>query len=215
MWKIWCSSELGHFEEVAGLVLNAQTVISTPDNAENWPLEIVWAGLGSGLFWLRQGLLQSSALEVAIETLEQTLRVVHSNGLSAWVGPVASPLGLALTLAGRAEHGMALCKEAVDRSPSRHGAGNSLRLTHLGVCHLALGELSAAEEKCELALRLSESNGEAGHEAYAMHGLGLVAEATGNRTRAMELLKAAEISASRLCMSPLVSVCKRDLSALQ
>jgi len=98
----------------------------------------------------------------------------------------------------------------------REGAlGNSLRLTHLGICHLALGELIPAEENCELALRLSGSNGEAGHEAYAMHGLGLVAEATGNRTRAMELLKAAEVTAARLCMSPLVSVCKRDLSALQ
>jgi tetratricopeptide (TPR) repeat protein len=215
MWKIWCSSELGRFEDVAELVLQTQTVMSTPDNAENWPLEIVWAGLGSGLFWLRQGLLQSSALEVAIETLEQTMQFVHSKGLSSWIGPVASPLGFALTLAGQAERGIALCKEAVDSSPSRHGTGNALRLAHLGFGHLALGELSAAEEQCELALRLSRSNGEAGHEAYAMHGLGLVTEATGNRVRAMELLRGAEAAAARLCMSPLAAVCNRDLSALQ
>jgi class 3 adenylate cyclase/tetratricopeptide (TPR) repeat protein len=215
MWKIWCSSELGRFDDVAGLVLQAQTVMSTPDIAENWPLEIVWAGLGSGLFWLRQGLLNSNALEVAIATLDQTMQFIHSQGLSSWIGPVASPLGFGLILAGQAERGIALCKQAVDSSPSRHGAGNALRLVHQGFGHLALGELSAAEDRCELALKLTRSNGEAGHEAYATHCLGLVAEATGNRTRALELLRAAETGALRLGMIPLAAVCKRDLLALQ
>jgi hypothetical protein len=215
MWKIWCSSELGRFDDVAGLIVQAQTVMSTPDIAENWPLEIVWAGLGSGLFWLRQGLLDSTALEVAIATLDQTMQFVHSQGLSSWIGPVASPLGFGLILAGQVERGIALCKEAVDSSPSRHGTGNALRLVHQGFGHLALGELSAAEDRCELALKLTRSNGEAGHEAYATHCLGLVAEATGNRARALELLQAAEARAARLGMMPLAAVCRRDLLAFQ
>jgi len=175
MWRIWCAAELGQFEDATAHVVRAQNILSNSEGSEHSTVDLLWAGLGCGLFWLRRGLIDAACLDLAADTLKQTLNIARARKVDTWIAAAASPLSLALTLGGDPATGTALAREAVDRSPSRQGAGHALRWVHLGRAELALGELSDAEEHCELGLSLARRSGEAGHEAYALQALGLLA----------------------------------------
>ena len=214
MWRIWCAAELGHFDEVTAHVMQAQEVMSGTGGAEHSSVDMIWAGLGCGLFWLRRGFLDAECFVLAADTLKQTLSVARSRKVDSWIAATASPLSLTLTLTGDPEGAVKLAQEAVERSPVREGAGNALRWTHLGRAELSLGRLADAEQHCELGLELAKRSGEAGHEAYALHALALLSQATGDVTRTKERIAAAIELAESLNMSPLRAACKNDFPTL-
>ena len=214
MWSLWCFAELGQFEDAADLLLEAQDVVATPRAPFDTPLDLAIAALGSGLFWLRRGLIDAQCLELAVDTLEPALRLARRHELASWVPAIASPLGHALTLRGDPQTALPLLQEAVDQTVSRHGTGNALRVCHLARAHLALGQFDLAQKLVEKGLALARRSREAGHGAYTLEARGLVMAAAGNAPQARRCLKKALACAERLLMKPLAHSCRTSLAQI-
>src|SRR3970040_1775039 len=102
----------------------------------------------------------------AIPVLERVLELCRTFGLSLWLPPFASRLGLGLALAGRAPEAVPLIERAVAQSDAmRLVAGHSLVLCCLGEAYLRAGRAGDARDVARRALTLARSQGERGHEA--------------------------------------------------
>ncbi|MBI2158846.1 MAG: AAA family ATPase [Candidatus Rokubacteria bacterium] len=205
-WLAWCLAELGEFAE--GFARAEQRLHAARTAGE--PFELVTASLGLGLLHLRRGNAQD-----AIEVLDRALDHCRSGNLSVWFSAVASPLGYAHALSGRADEAVALLEEAVGETTSRRG-GHALRLAHLAEAYLLAGRLEEATSLAARALELARERNELGHEAYALRS---VAEVAAQRepaavNRAADDYRRAIARAAELGMRPLLARCRLALGEL-
>jgi tetratricopeptide (TPR) repeat protein len=165
-----------------------------------------------GLLYLTQG-----SLEQAIRVLDQGLALCRVSGDRAWLRPVATGLGSAYALQGRLAEGRALLEEAISESIRTGALANYSRwVARLSeVCRLA-GHGEEAGQHARQALDLARQQKERGHEADALHQLGVVqAHADPPDAEQAEVhYQQALALADELGMRPLVAHCHHGLGAL-
>ena len=165
-----------------------------------------------GSLYLAQG-----DLAHAIGVLEQGLALCRASGNRSDLRPIAAGLGYAQALQGRLAEGRALLEEASSEALHTHALqGQAERTTWLSeVCRLA-GRGEEAEQHACQALALARQFKERGHEALALHQLGVVyahadppdvAQATAHYRQALAL-------AEELGMRPLQAHCHLGLGTL-
>jgi class 3 adenylate cyclase/tetratricopeptide (TPR) repeat protein len=156
-------------------------------------------------------------LEHAIWMLEQGLALCRASGSRGWLRVIAAGLGYAAALQGRLAEGRALLGEAISESLRTGGlTGQAYRVAWLSeVCRLA-GRGEEAWQHVRQALDLARQLKERGHEAFALHQLGVVqahadppdvALAEAHHQQALAL-------AETLGMRPLVALCHLGLGRL-
>jgi tetratricopeptide (TPR) repeat protein len=161
--------------------------------------------------------INQGELEHAIRVLEQGLALCRASGNRDWLRLIASGLGYASALQGRLAEGRALLEEAISESISTGGLHNqAYALTQLSeVCRLA-GQGEEAWQHARQALDVARQQQERGHEAHALHQLGVVqahatppdiAQAEAHYQQALAL-------AEELGMRPLQAHCHRGLGTL-
>jgi tetratricopeptide (TPR) repeat protein len=163
-----------------------------------------------GLLYLVQG-----DLEHAIRLLEQGQAFCRASDHRVWLPGFAAGLGAAYALQGRLAEGRVLLEEAISDSV-RTGVRNAYWVTRLSeVCRLA-GHREEAWQHARQALDLARQQKARGHEARALHQLGVVhahaappdvAQAEAHYQQALTL-------AEELGMRPLVAHCYRGLGTL-
>jgi tetratricopeptide (TPR) repeat protein len=123
-----------------------------------------------GCLYLAQG-----DLEHAIRVLDQGLALCRAAGDRNWLKPIAADLGFAYALQGRLAAGRVLVEEAIRESIRAGALGYRSRLVAQlsEVCRLA-GHGEAAGQHAGQALDLARQQKERGHEALALHQLGVV-----------------------------------------
>ena len=123
-----------------------------------------------GYLYLEQG-----DLKHAIRVLEPALALCRTAGDSANLRQIAASLGYAYALQGRLAEGRALLEEASNEALHTHALqGQAYRATWLSeVCRL-MGRGEEAEQHACQALALARQFKERGHEALALHQLGVV-----------------------------------------
>jgi class 3 adenylate cyclase/tetratricopeptide (TPR) repeat protein len=174
------------------------------------PPIIAHAGLGH--LYLIQG-----DLEHAILVLEQGLALGRASGNRPSVMAMAADLGCAAALQGRLIEARALLEEATSEGIRTGGrAGQAYRVAWLSeVCRLEGRNEEAWQHACQ-ALDLARQFKERGHEALALHQLGVVyahadppdvAQAEAHYQQALAL-------AAELGMRPLVAHCHLGLGRL-
>jgi class 3 adenylate cyclase/tetratricopeptide (TPR) repeat protein len=166
-----------------------------------------------GHLYLAQG-----DLAHAIRLLEQGLALCRASGNRSVLRVILAGLGYAYALQGRLAEGSALLEEAIREGLSIMGAGqNPARpVAWLSeVCRLAGRGEEAWQHACQ-ALDLARQRKERGHEALALHQLGVVhahadppdaVQAEAHYQQALAL-------AEELGMRPLVAHCHRGLGTL-
>ena len=201
---VWCLAELGEFADGIRLGEEAVGIAEAVDH----PFTLATACAGLGAVHLRRG-----DLEAAIPVLERGLELCRTFGLSLWLPPFASRLGLGLALAGRAPEAVPLIERAVAQSDAmRLVAGHSLVLCCLGEAYLRAGRAGDARDVARRALTLARSQGERGHEAWVLRLLGEIALATDSGADgAREPLAEALALAVELGMRPLAALCRLGL----
>jgi tetratricopeptide (TPR) repeat protein len=123
-----------------------------------------------GHLYLAQG-----DLEHAIRVFDQGLALCRASDDRAWLRSIAASLGYAAALQGRLVEGRALLEEGISDS-IRMGArqNHSLYVAWLSeVCRLTGRDEEAGQHACQ-ALDLARQLKEHGHEALALHQLGVV-----------------------------------------
>jgi class 3 adenylate cyclase/tetratricopeptide (TPR) repeat protein len=165
-----------------------------------------------GSLYLAQGDLES-----AIRVLESGLALSRASGDRNELRPIAEGLGYAYALQGRLAEGRVLLEEAISEGIRRSAPiSRSRRVARLSeVCHLA-GHGDEAWQHARQALDLAQQLKERGHEALALHQLGVVqahadppdaAQAEAHYRQALAL-------AEELGMRPLQAHCHRGLGTL-
>src|SRR5262249_35550626 len=132
----WALAELGDFGEALARAEEAVEIAETVDQ----PLSRTVAYVGLGVVSLRRG-----EPARAIGALEQALGLVRDWNIPLWFPRVASSLGAAYTLGGRAADGVPLIERAVERA-------TTMRL--IGGLALLVGYQA---EACLLARRVEEA----------------------------------------------------------
>jgi len=195
LWLLWCLAELGSFDE--GLRRADAFARAVSD-----PFEQLTVKLGLGLLYLRQGRIAD-----AIPALEDALPLCRTGNLAVWFPAIASPLGYAYALTGRAADGVSLLQQAVDATLQRGGV-HPLRTAHLAEACLIGGDAPRAQALANHAVETARSRGERAHEAYALRVLG---HAT-METAGCDYLRAAGELADELGMRPLAAQARLDLA---
>jgi class 3 adenylate cyclase/tetratricopeptide (TPR) repeat protein len=168
--------------------------------------------------WLGHLCLAQGDLEHAIRLLEQGLALGRASGSQINVRVIAAGLGYAYALQGRLAEGHALLEEASSAS-IRTGeliGGHAYRVACLSeVCRLAGRGEEAWQHACQ-ALDLARQYKERGHEARALHQLGVVyAHADPpDATQAAAHYQQALVLADELGMRPLQAHCHHGLGTL-
>jgi tetratricopeptide (TPR) repeat protein len=209
-WLALALSGLGAFAEGRGY---GEEALRLATLAGRGPIPITVHGcLGS--LYLAQG-----DLEHAIRVYDQGLALCRASGYrGGFLQPIVSGLGYASALQGRLAEGRALLEEASSES-LRTGAllrGRSRRLAWLSeVCRL-VGRGEEAWQHARQALDLARQFKERGHEALALHQLGVVqAHADPPDTEQAEAhYQQALALAEELGMRPLQAHCHRGLGTL-
>jgi tetratricopeptide (TPR) repeat protein len=165
-----------------------------------------------GILYLAQG-----DLEHAIQRFDQGLVLCRDSGNRDWLIGIMANLGHTYVLQGRLVEGHALLEEAISES-LRMGArrGNSSQLALLSeLCRLEGHGEEAWQHACE-ALDLARQLNERGHEALALHQLGVVQAHADppDAAQAEAHLQQALALAEALGMRPLQAHCHRGLGTL-
>ena len=122
-----------------------------------------------GFLYLAQG-----DLEHAIRVLERGLALCRASGNRDWLPGIAVGLGYASALQGRLAEGRALLEEGISENIRTGALPSSLWLARLSeVCRLA-GRGDEAWQHARQALDLARQHKARGHEAHALHQLGIV-----------------------------------------
>ncbi len=159
-YLIGCLTELGEFTEGARL---ADEAIRLAEAAEH-PFSLGQAYISVGILHVRWG-----DLARAIPILERALTLSRVSDVAALFPGVASALGYAYALAGRAADGIPLLEEAIAHAASRQiRARESLWNTWLSETYLLDRQPTPAREIAQRAVDLSRELGARGNEAYAL-----------------------------------------------
>jgi tetratricopeptide (TPR) repeat protein len=153
-----------------------------------------------GHLYLAQG-----DLEHAIQVLEQGLALCRASGGRDWLTGIVAGLGYAYALQGRLAEGHALLEKAISESlrmGTRHSPNWVAWLSE--VCRLA-GRGEEAGQPARQALDLARQQKASGHEAHALHQLGVVHAHT-----APPMLRRPKPITSRPWPSPTSSACARS-----
>jgi tetratricopeptide (TPR) repeat protein len=165
-----------------------------------------------GHLYLAQG-----DLEHASRVFDQGLALCRASGNQLWLPAIVAGLGSASALQGRLAEGRALLEEAISES-IRTGArqGHALWVARLSeVCRLA-GRGEEAWQHARQALDLARQQKARGHEARALHQLGVVyAHANPPDVKQAEAhYQQALALADELGMRPLQAHCHHGLGTL-
>jgi DNA-binding NtrC family response regulator/tetratricopeptide (TPR) repeat protein len=201
---VWALAELGQFEEAQARAEEATAIAESVDQ----PLSRTVAAAGLGVVWLRQG-----RYDRAIDVLERGLALIREWNIPLWFPRVASALGAACALGGRAAEGVELLGRAVERATTMRLAGGlSLLVGYQAEACLAAGRLDDAAAHGARALALARHHGERGYEAMVRRVLGEVALGRGDAAAAGTALDEARALAGRLAMRPLLGHCHAGLA---
>jgi tetratricopeptide (TPR) repeat protein len=156
-------------------------------------------------------------LEHAIRVFEQGLALCRASGNRNWWRVMATSLGYAYALQGRLAEGRTLLEKALSESIAMGGLrGHVYQLIRLSeVCCLA-GHGEEARQHARQALDLARQQKERGHEALALHQLGVVYAHTSplDAELAEAHYQQALTLAEALGMRPLQAHCHRSLGSL-
>jgi class 3 adenylate cyclase/tetratricopeptide (TPR) repeat protein len=205
----WGLAEIGDFAEA---IRCGEAGFSIAEVAGH-PASLVYASLGSGMAYLRQG-----DVHKAIALLERVMDVWHDIGSPSHFLPVlALSLGPAYTLAGRVAEALSLLEQAVEQS----GVERAVIFQPFLIVGLAEATLldDRATEAHDLAVRardLARTSGQRGSEAWSLWLLGAIsARRTSLDTQGAEAnYRQALVLAQELGMRPLQAHCWRGLGAL-
>jgi transcriptional regulator with AAA-type ATPase domain/tetratricopeptide (TPR) repeat protein len=200
---VWSLAELGEFEEA---VAQADEGVALAESVEQ-PLSRTVAYAGLGVVRLRQG-----AYAGAIDVLERGLALIRASNTPLWFPRVASALGLALALGGRAVEGRSLAAEAVEQATMMGLQGGlALLVAYQAEASLRAGRLEEAHAAAVRALELARRHRERGNEAMALRLVGESALAGGDAAGATALREAVGL-AETLEMRPLLADCRAGLA---
>ena len=201
---VWSVAELGEFAEAVARGEEGVTIAEAMDQ----PLTRIVAYAGLGVARLRQ-----REYTRAVDLLGRGLELVRRASIPLWFPRVASALGLALALGGRADEGLPLVGDAVEQaSGMRLLGGLALLVAYQAEACLASGRADEAAALAERALTLARAHGEAGYEAMALRLAGAATLAAG-APDAEARLQEARALAERLGMRPLLAECHVGLQA--
>jgi len=207
-WSVNCFAELGEFAEATAPGEEAVQIAETVDHA----FSIIRAYLERGSLYLQKG-----DSPKAIPLLERGLGVCQARQILFLFPWIASALGHAYALAGRAAEALSLLEQAAERDASmRLVAHQSIRVAYLSEAYLLAGRIDDATRFARRALELSRNHKERGHEAWALRLLGEIAShpdppdvetAEGHYRQALAL-------ATELGMRPLIAHCHLGIGKL-
>jgi len=163
-----------------------------------------------GMLYLAKG-----DLEHATRVLDQGLALCRTSGERTWLRQIAATLGSAYALQGRLVEGRALLEEGISES-IRTGTlqGQAYRVAWLSeVCRLA-GRGEEAWQYARQALDLARQQKTRGHEALALHQLGVLHAHADPPDAAQAETHYQQALADELGMRPLVAHCHRGLGTL-
>jgi class 3 adenylate cyclase/tetratricopeptide (TPR) repeat protein len=195
-------SQLGRFDEA---IEHAEAAVQTAE-AANHPFTLYQALINLGLAQLRRG-----DLPRAIQPLERNLNLCRTWQIVVGTPFVASTLGAAYALAGRANAALLLVAGAVAefRSSQNHNRP-ALILLCAGMTDLSAGRIDEAASHAREALALARRLGARGSEAHALCLAGDVAS-TGGTEDVEGYYREALALASELGMRPLIAHCHLGL----
>jgi class 3 adenylate cyclase/tetratricopeptide (TPR) repeat protein len=206
-WLVLTLTELGEFAEAQRLVDEMLAGGLSQTEA------VIGVSFASGLLHTRWG-----APERAVSMLEQGMALCSTADLPVVAPLIASTLGHACTLLGRAGDAIGLLEQAVEQA-ARMGivSAQSLRVAWLGEAYLAGGGLDDAGREAARALALARRHGERGFEAWVLRLLGQIASARDQLAidDAEHHYGQALALASDLGMRPLAGHCHAGLATLQ
>jgi tetratricopeptide (TPR) repeat protein len=208
-WFIWCSIELGRFEDAR---LRAEEAMAIAETAAH-PFDLVVASFGLGAMALRRGELAQS-----IAVLERGLELCHVGHVPFWFPLIGIWLGSAYALGGRMTDALPLLERAVDQHATIGLTGvHSLFLTFHGEALLLAGRIDEAKQLGDQALHMALSFHERGHQAWAMRLLADVeARRNGQSAARAETAYGETLAlASGLGMRPLAARCHLALGQLR
>ena len=201
---VWSLAELGEFAEASQRAEEGVAIAESVDQ----PLSRTVAYAGRGVVWLRQG-----QHDRAIEVLERALALTREWNIPLWFPRVASALGVAYALGGRAADGLPLLERAVERATAmRLLGGLSLLVGYQAEAYMLDGRLDEAAEHTGRALALARDHGERGNEARVLRIRGEIARRRRDAVAAEVDLGAALALSERLTMRPLLGHCHVSLA---
>jgi class 3 adenylate cyclase/tetratricopeptide (TPR) repeat protein len=158
----WSLAELGAFAESVARGEEAVRIAEAADH----PFSLIWAYFGIGHLYLRQGDFHRS-----ISVLERGLGLCQDWHIPALFSAVASPLGAAYALSGRATEALPLLEQAASKGQELQ----ALAFTRLSEAYLLVGRPEEARDRAQRALALSQQYKQRGYQAYALRLLGDIA----------------------------------------
>jgi class 3 adenylate cyclase/tetratricopeptide (TPR) repeat protein len=165
-WLGWCLAELGQFAEATACAEDAITI----GERANQPYTLV-AALSSGRVYLHKG-----DLPKAIAILERGMALGREWNFLLFSGWLASSLGGAYVLAGRAAEALPFVKEAIEQTVARNMLSlHSLLLATLSEAYLGTGQLDEAVKVARRALEVADERQERGNQAHCLRLLGEIA----------------------------------------
>jgi tetratricopeptide (TPR) repeat protein len=207
-WLAWTLGALGAFAEGRRHGEEALRLATLEGRGD---IPIIARGC-LGLLYLAQG-----DLEQAIRVLEQGLTLCRASGNRAWLRSITAGLGYASALQGHLAEGCALLEEAISESIRTGALGlYSGWVAWLSEVYRRAGRGDEAGQYARQALDLARQLKQRGHEALALHQLGViqahadppdVAPAEAHYQQALAL-------AEELGMRPLVAHCHLGLGRL-
>jgi len=202
-WLVGSLVELGRFAEARAA---AESSLQIARSLDPWIANFSYVALG--FIDLRTGELKS-----AIQRLAPALERIQTSGMAPWFPRLATVLGSAYALSGRAAEGLPLLEQVLQRALAArlHGARSQV-VAHLGEAYLLAGRPHEASETVDLALELSRKHGERGDEAWSLRLTGEIAFQEGRAEGALNRFREAIELATKLGMQPLVAHCHLGLA---
>jgi DNA-binding NtrC family response regulator/tetratricopeptide (TPR) repeat protein len=209
--RAWLAIALAHLGRFVEGIAEGETAVRVAES-EDRPHGLIAAHAALGAVCLERG-----DCFRAILLLERALALSSAWSLFEWASGVASSLGYAYILAGRAAEALRLLADDVAaEEPIGALGGEARRLAYRGAGRLATGDRHEALADARRALEVAMTRRERGNEAWALQLLGDLAagEELPNVETADLRYREARALADERGMRPLVARCHLGLGAL-